>query len=51
MSSNNCIIYLIYVVLVKTIEDYITYYNTKRIQRRLKLMTPLEYHEHFGLAA
>ena len=38
-------------ILVKTIEDYITYYNTKRIQRRLKLMTPLEYHEHFGLAA
>jgi putative transposase len=37
--------------LVKTIEGYITYYNTKRIERRLKLMMPIEYHEHFRLAA
>ncbi len=37
--------------LVKTIEDYITYYNTERIQRKLRLMTPVEYHESYAAAA
>ena len=37
--------------LVTAIEAYITYYNTKRIQRKLKLMTPAEYHERYLLAA
>ena len=37
--------------LVKTIEDYITYYNTERIQRKLHLMTPVEYHESYTAAA
>lgn len=34
------------------IEEYIDYYNTKRYQKRLKCMTPLEYHEYLsGIAA
>ena len=33
--------------LVSAIEDYISYYNTGRIQRNLHLMTPVEYHEHY----
>jgi len=37
--------------LVKTIEDYITYYNTERIQRKLRLMTPVEYHESYAAVA
>ena len=37
--------------LVKTIEDYITYYNTERIQRKLHLMTPVEYRESYTAAA
>ena len=37
--------------LVSAIEDYINYYNTQRIQRKLRLMTPTEYHEQYYLAA
>lgn len=37
--------------LVKMIEDYIEYYNSKRLQRRLGILTPLEKHQQFFLAA
>ena len=37
--------------LLDTIESYIKYYNTERIQRKLRLMTPAEYHENFYAAA
>ena len=37
--------------LVKMIEEYITYYNTKRLQRRLGVLTPIEKHEQFYPAA
>lgn len=37
--------------LVSAIENYISYYNNERIQRNLRLMTPLEYHEQYYLAA
>ena len=37
--------------LVKMIEDYIDYYNTKRLQRKLGILTPMEKHEQFLLAA
>ena len=37
--------------LVSAIEDYINYYNTRRIQRKLCLMTPTEYHEQYYSAA
>jgi len=37
--------------LISAIEDYINYYNTQRIQRKLRLMTPTEYHEQYYLAA
>ena len=37
--------------LVNTIETYIRYYNTERIQRKLQLMTPVEYHESYSAAA
>ena len=30
--------------LVKMIEDYIDYYNTKRLQRNLGILTPIEKH-------
>lgn len=30
--------------LTKAIEDYIYFYNNKRFQKRLKCMTPLEFH-------
>lgn len=33
------------------INDYISYYNYQRIQRGLKCMSPMEYHEHYLLAA
>ena len=33
--------------LVKMIEEYITYYNTKRLQRGLGILTPIEKHEQF----
>lgn len=38
-------------VLIQTIESYIRYYNTERIQRGLHLMTPVEYHNHYFIAA
>lgn len=31
--------------LVKMIEDYIDYYNNKRLQRNLGVLTPMEKHE------
>lgn len=34
--------------LTAAIEEYITYYNTKRYQIRLKCMTPMEYHEAYA---
>ena len=37
--------------LINTIEFYIHYYNTERIQRNLHLMTPVEYHENYYAAA
>ena len=37
--------------LVKMIEDYILYYNTKRLQRNLGILTPMEKHEQFDSAA
>ena len=35
----------------KMIEDYINYYNTKWLQRKLGILTPMEKHEQFLLAA
>lgn len=35
-----------YESLKKAVEDYIDYYNTKRYQKRLKCMSPLEYRNH-----
>lgn len=37
--------------LVKAIENYMDYYNNERIQRKLRLMTPLEFHEQWQTAA
>ena len=37
--------------LINAIESYIDYYNTERIQRKLRLMTPVEYHENYYSAA
>ena len=37
--------------LINAIESYIYYYNTKRIQRKLHLMAPVEYHENYYLVA
>ena len=37
--------------LVKMIEDYIEYYNKKRLQRNLGVLTPMEKHEQYLLAA
>ena len=31
--------------LVQTIENYIHYYNTRRVQRNLGVLTPMEKHE------
>ena len=31
--------------LLPAIEEYMTYYTTKRVQRKLNVMTPIEYHE------
>ena len=31
--------------LLLAIEEYMTYYTTKRVQRKLNVMTPIEYHE------
>ena len=37
--------------LVKMIEEYIRYYNYKRYQRRLGVLTPMEKHQSYFLAA
>ena len=37
--------------LVNMIEDYICYYNTMRLQRNLGILTPMEKHMQFYLAA
>ena len=37
--------------LVNMIENYIEYYNSKRLQRNLGVLTPLEKHERYMLAA
>ena len=37
--------------LVKMIEGYIKYYNTKRLQRKLGVLTPFEKHEQYLAAA
>ena len=37
--------------LVKMIEDYIQYYNTRRLQRKLGVLTPFEKHEQYLAAA
>lgn len=37
--------------LTGAINDYIHYYNHQRFQRRLAIMTPMEYHTHYLLAA
>ena len=39
------------VQLVQMITDYIDYYNNYRIQRRLSVMAPMEFHQHFALVA
>jgi transposase InsO family protein len=31
--------------LVQMIEDYIVYYNTRRLQRGLNVLTPMEKHQ------
>ena len=37
--------------LVQVISDYINYYNYRRLQRRLSVMTPMEFHEQYAKAA
>ena len=37
--------------LVKMIEDYIEYYNNRRLQRNPGVLTPMEKHEHYLAAA
>ena len=37
--------------LVQAIADYIDFYNYRRLQRRLSVMTPMEFHERFVMAA
>ena len=37
--------------LVSMIEEYITYYNGRRLQRNLAIMTPMEKHESYLYAA
>jgi transposase InsO family protein len=37
--------------LVKAISDYIDYYNNRRLQRRLKIMPPMAFHNHYWKAA
>ena len=37
--------------LVQMITDYIDFYNNYRIQRRLSVMAPMEFHQHFALVA
>ena len=37
--------------LVGMIETYITYYNNRRVQRNLGVLTPMEKHNNYLLAA
>ena len=37
--------------LVQMIEEYIAYYNNERLQRNLGILTPMEKHEQYYLAA
>ncbi len=37
--------------LVNAVESYLRYYNMERIQRKLCLMTPVEYHENYNAVA
>lgn len=37
--------------LITAVESYIRHYNTERIQRKMHLMTPAEFHDHFDAAA
>ena len=37
--------------LMQMITGYIDFYNYHRLQRRLSIMTPMEFHQHFALAA
>ena len=37
--------------LVTMIEEYISYYNNKRLQRKLGVLTPMEKHERYLQAA
>lgn len=37
--------------LVDAITAYIDYYNNRRLQRKLNVMTPMAYHNHYRLAA
>lgn len=37
--------------LIGAISDYIDYYNNRRLQRKLEVMTPMEYHNKYILAA
>lgn len=37
--------------LIQMIEDYITYYNNRRVQRNLGVLTPMEKHYSYPLAA
>ena len=37
--------------LVSMIENYITYYNNRRVQRNLGVLTPMEKHYSYLLAA
>lgn len=37
--------------LVKAITDYIDYYNNRRLQRKLNIMTPMAYHNKYNSAA
>lgn len=37
--------------LVSAITDYIDYYNNRRLQRKLNIMTPMAYHHQYMLAA
>ena len=36
---------------INQINDYITWYNTKRIKQSLGYMSPVEYRHNLGLAA
>lgn len=38
-------------ILIKEICDYIDYYNNKRLQRKLLVMTPMSYHNNYRIAA